>query len=203
MSSPRVLAYPDFEKPFVVETDASSVSVGAVLAPNKEDGKIHPIQYTGRTMNTSERKYYACEREALKFIFALKKCRVYLLASRPLKLVTDHQALSYAFRKKDIHGRLARRLDFLAENYFTVEYPIDDVYPHVEDRLMVLRCVPAMCYRKKHSLLRYEPGMENDLARLVLQEARIGAVLSGNKHPNVAQYLGCEVDESNRVVALC
>lgn len=49
-----------------------------------------------------------------------------------------------------------------------VTIPIDDVYPHVEDGLTVLRCVPAICYRKKRSLLRYEPGMENDLARLVL-----------------------------------
>ena len=73
-------------------------------------------------MNTSERDYSACEHEALAVIFALKTFRVYLLSSTPLKLITDHQALSYAFRKKDIHGRLARRLDFLAEYNFTVEY---------------------------------------------------------------------------------
>ena len=73
-------------------------------------------------MNTSEREYSACEREALAVIFALKRFRVYLLSSTPLKLITDHQALSYAFRKKDIHGRLARWLDFLAEYNFTVEY---------------------------------------------------------------------------------
>ena len=73
-------------------------------------------------MNKSERKYSACEREALAVIFALKKCRVHLLSSIPLKLITDHQALSYSFRKKDIHGRLARWLDFLDEYDFTVEY---------------------------------------------------------------------------------
>ena len=35
LTSPPVLAYLELEKPFVVETDASSVSVGAVLAQNK------------------------------------------------------------------------------------------------------------------------------------------------------------------------
>ena len=43
LTSPPVLAYPDLEKPFVVETDVSSVSVGAVLAQKKQDGKIRPI----------------------------------------------------------------------------------------------------------------------------------------------------------------
>ena len=106
----------------MVETDASSVSVRAVLAQKKEDGKIHPIQYAICKMNKSERKYSACEREALAVFFALKKFCVYLLSSTPLKLVTDHQALSYAFRERGIHGRLARWIEFLAEYDFTVEY---------------------------------------------------------------------------------
>ena len=122
LTSPPILAYPDFGKPFMVETDASSVSVGAVPAQKKEDGKIHPIQYASRTTNTSERMYSSCEREAPAVISALKKICVYLHSSAPLKLFTYHQAPRYAFRKKYIQGRWARWLYFLAEYDFTVEY---------------------------------------------------------------------------------
>ena len=122
LTSPPVLAFPDFDQPFVVETDASSVAVGAVLTQRKEDKRVQPIQYASRTMTSAERNYSACEREALALIFALKKFRVYLLSTQRFTLITDHQALQYAFKKKDIHGRLARWMEFLAEYEFEVKY---------------------------------------------------------------------------------
>lgn len=122
LTTPPLLAFPDFDLPFIVETDASCLSLGAVLAQKKEDDKIHPIQFASRTMTISEKKYATCEREALAVIFTLKKFRVYLLSSIPFTIVTDHQALGHAFQKKDVHGRLARWLDFLAEYDFKVEY---------------------------------------------------------------------------------
>ena len=78
LTTPPVLAFPEFEAPFIVGTDASSVAFGALLAQKKADEKVHPIQYTNRTMAAAERNYSACEREALAVIFALKKFRVYL-----------------------------------------------------------------------------------------------------------------------------
>ena len=71
-----LLALPDFDFLFVVETDASSVAVGAVLVQKKKDGKIYPVRYASRTTTKMEREYSACEREELAVIFALKKFRV-------------------------------------------------------------------------------------------------------------------------------
>ena len=38
------------------------------------------------------------------------------------KLITDHADLENAFRKKDVHGRLARWLDLIAEYDFEIKY---------------------------------------------------------------------------------
>ncbi len=122
LTSPPVLALPDFDEPFVVETDESSSVVGAVLAQRKENGLVHPLQLASRSLNAAERNYAVCEREAAAFIFAQKKFLVYLLADNPFQLVTDHKALQYAFKKKDVHGRLERWLDLLAEYEFEVVY---------------------------------------------------------------------------------
>ncbi len=117
-----VLALPSFDKPFVVETDASNLAVGAVLAQKDEQGRLRPIQYASRTLNPAERNYSVCEREALAVVFSLKKFRDYLLGATEFKLSTDHAALQHAFNKKDVSGKLVRWLDLIAEYEFKITY---------------------------------------------------------------------------------
>jgi len=46
-----VLAYPDFSKDFVLETDPSICGLGAVLSQVQEDGCFHPISYASRALS--------------------------------------------------------------------------------------------------------------------------------------------------------
>ena len=75
LTSAPVLAYPDYQKPSVVCTDASSKAVGAVLSQADENGRDHPIHYATQDLSSAESNYSAFEREALAVFFALKKFR--------------------------------------------------------------------------------------------------------------------------------
>jgi hypothetical protein len=43
-----VLAHPDFNRPFIVHTDASPVGLGATLLPKNDQGQIQVVQHISR-----------------------------------------------------------------------------------------------------------------------------------------------------------
>ena len=51
-----ILAYPDFSKGFVLETDASKSGLGAVLSQLQDDGRLYPIAYASRALSKAEEK---------------------------------------------------------------------------------------------------------------------------------------------------
>lgn len=168
LTTTQVLTYPDFDQPFIVETDASSAAVGAVIAQKKE-GRVHPVQFESRSLNAARKRYSACEREAVAVIFALRKFQVYLLSSLQFELVTDHQALKHSFAKRDIHGRLARWLDFLAEYDFRIVYK-----PGMDNK------AADFLSREAHMAPAIDTGEdEGEMAFVVAEEPNLEPVLLG------------------------
>ena len=49
-----ILSFPDFNKPFLLETDTSGRGLGAVLSQKQADGWYHPIAYVSCVMNETE-----------------------------------------------------------------------------------------------------------------------------------------------------
>jgi hypothetical protein len=88
MLSTPVLALPNFQLPFTVETDASATGVGAVLM---QQG--HPIAYMSKALGVMTQKLSIYEKEFLAVMMAVDKWRQYLQRG-PFVIVTDHQSLS-------------------------------------------------------------------------------------------------------------
>ncbi|XP_021369847.1 uncharacterized protein K02A2.6-like [Mizuhopecten yessoensis] len=57
-----ILARPDFTQPFILDTDASDKSIGAVLSQSI-DGVERPVAYAGRTLTKSEKRYCVTRKE--------------------------------------------------------------------------------------------------------------------------------------------
>jgi hypothetical protein len=91
MVTAPVLQLPDFDREFVVTTDASEVSVGGILQQNFGSG-LQPVCYESRKLNPAETRYSAYERELLGITWAVGKWRHYL-ASRHFLIQTDHDSL--------------------------------------------------------------------------------------------------------------
>ena len=106
LCSEPLLQYPDFNKPFVVTTDASDFALGAVLSQG-QIGRDLPIAYASRTLDKAETNYSTTEKELLAIVFAVKHFRPYLYGHK-FTLVTDHRPLLWLNGLKDPVSRLAR-----------------------------------------------------------------------------------------------
>lgn len=104
--SAPILTCPDFNLPFIVETDASDYGLGAVLV-QKQDGEDKVICYLSRSLTKSERKLSTTEKELMAIIFAVEKLRPYLQGTK-FTVVTDHYSLKWLFNIKEPTGRIAR-----------------------------------------------------------------------------------------------
>ena len=66
-----VLAFTDFEKPFLLETDTSSLGLGAMLSQKQDDSKFHPVGYASWELKGGKGKYHSSKLEFLALKWAV------------------------------------------------------------------------------------------------------------------------------------
>ena len=60
-----VLVFPDFNKPFLLETDASKEGLEVVLSQKQNDGRYHPVTFGSFSLTPSEKNYHSSKLEFL------------------------------------------------------------------------------------------------------------------------------------------
>lgn len=99
MSTTPVLALPNFEEPFIIETDACDQGIGAVLMQHEQ-----PVAYLSKAFTEAHKHLSSYEKEFLALIMAVKKWRPYLQGQEFI-IKTDHKSLSYLIEQKCIGYR--------------------------------------------------------------------------------------------------
>ncbi len=107
VSKEVMLAYPDFNKPFEIHTDASDYQLGSVIS---QQGK--PIAFYSRKLSPAQTRYTTTEQELLAIIETLKEFRNILLGQQ-LKIYTDHENLTC----KNFNTQRVMRWRLLLEEY--------------------------------------------------------------------------------------
>ena len=110
------LIFPNYDLPFHIFTDASTVGQGGALMQMNQDTKtFSAISYCSRTLSISERKWPPVQIELGAIIFALRSFKPFIY-NTDVELHTDHKPLAYLLKKAEAHPNLSRWLIEL-QNY--------------------------------------------------------------------------------------
>ena len=139
--SPPILAFPDYQKPFILDTDASNLGIGAVLSQEQDDGQERVIAYGSRVLSKAERRYCVTHRELLAVVYFLQHFQPYLLG-RHFTLRSDHGSLTWV-------RNFTRWLEKLQEYDFTIVHQPRQRHSNA-DALSRLPC--QQCGRQQHKL---------------------------------------------------
>lgn len=119
MVTTPILVFPDWLKEFHVHVDASSITLGAVLAQQGEGEIDHPMAFSNRKLSTTKKNYTTTKHEGLAMVYAFHNYRDYLLGGH-FKMYTYHSALRYIVNKLVLGGRTCRWLLLFQEYDFEV-----------------------------------------------------------------------------------
>lgn len=155
LTSAPVLANPDYSRPFIIETDASQLAVGAALLQKFDEGK-RIIGYFSKKLSSTQRKYSATERECLGVLLAVENFRHYIEGSTFI-VETDARSITWLFSLSaaNANSRLLRWALKLQSYDFTLEYrkgkeniladclsrietiaTVDQAYEHLKEQIL-------------------------------------------------------------------
>ncbi|GAA5857406.1 hypothetical protein JCM9279_001790 [Rhodotorula babjevae] len=121
LTSFPVIRAPDWLLPFIIETDASRIGLGAVLLQrfryeHPKSGEIvqrvHPIKFASKGTKPSEKRYSAFLLELVAVKWALEKFKAYIFG-RPIEPISDCQALAGILSLQNVSPSHARWREYI------------------------------------------------------------------------------------------
>lgn len=108
-------------RPFRLQTDASDRGLCGVLYQIDECDDHRIITLVSRGLNQAEINYDTTEKELLAIVYAVTKCRTYLIGAE-FEIITDHKELSFLNSSRYHTARLSRWCMILQQYTFVVKY---------------------------------------------------------------------------------
>ena len=95
VQSMPILVFPDFDKPFLLEMDASKEGLGVVLSQKQSDGRYHPIVFGSHSLMPSEKNYHSSKLEFLALKWSVTEHFKEYLMYTPFVVQTNKNPLTY------------------------------------------------------------------------------------------------------------
>jgi len=121
---------PNDADPFLLDTDACDVSIGAVLS-QVQNGVERVIAYASRSLSKSERNYCVTRKEQLAIVCYTKTFRQYLLG-RQFVIRTDHFALQWLQTTPEPIGQQACWCEILEEFDFQIVHRLGRLHENAD-----------------------------------------------------------------------
>ena len=211
LTTAPILAYPDFNCQFILDTDASDTGIGVVSSQIDGEGRERDVAYGSRLLTKCERRYCVMRRELLAVVTFVKQYCSYSVGQRFI-LRTDHGALTWLCNFRDPEGQLARWLERLQELDFKTIHRQGKKHTNA-DALSRLPC--RQCGRKIHqdqpmtavAALSLQPppdGLSEGLRDAQLADPTLGPLLRGKEAGSkpTASELGCQSQKFRRILQI-
>lgn len=111
-----VLRVPDFDKEFMVESDASGTGLGAVLSQEK-----HPIAFFSKILGPRAQSKSIYEKELMAIALAVQKWRHYLIG-RKFLVLTDQSSLRFIMDQREVGSDYQKWVSKLMGYNFEIKY---------------------------------------------------------------------------------
>ena len=182
ISDQSALAIPDFNKPFILTTDASGFGISGILSQINNDGREQAVCFFSKKLSESQEKYSATQRELLAAVESMKNFKSYLIHKR-FKLRTDHQALTalkHTRNQDSIHFRWSLQL---SKFDFDVEYIKGENNP--ADALSRVSAISVSSIKKPNLKIIGDDKVKTDILREY--HDALGHASAGNMSYNIGR----------------